>query len=57
MTGSLFSKTCPHCGEEYSGIEHDCDELPPTADDECPLCNQPMSSWLDHMRRCGAREQ
>jgi len=48
-------KTCRHCGETYTWLNHSCDELPPTAGDECPLCGQPMESWLNHMRRCGAR--
>jgi len=49
--------TCPHCGEDFSGFhdEHECDELPPTADDRCPLCEEPMDSYLNHLRECSVR--
>jgi len=47
-------RSCPHCGETFRGLvdAHDCDELPPTAADACPICGAPMESWLDHMVEC-----
>jgi len=51
MSGTDLTRDCPHCGAEYTGL-HDCDELPPTADDKCPICGEAMDAWLSHMRRC-----
>ena len=47
-------KTCPHCGDTFRGLDraHDCDELPPTAGDTCPICGAGMDSWLSHMTDC-----
>jgi hypothetical protein len=54
MSSEERGRPCPHCGERFLGLvdAHDCPEYPEQLTETCPICSEPIESFLGHMADC-----